>query len=441
MLRPRSLLSSVVSAVVLVAMSYGTSSCASYNDDVKAMNSAFRIGNYSGALQTFEKSGIKEQERNRLLYLLEKGMIEDRLGERESSRKLWLTADKVVDQLYTKSMSKEAASFVYNDSAQAYPGEDYEKVAIHTMLAHSFLSENDLAAARVEAARINSRLDEINGFYKDNKNKYRDDAYARYLSGMIYEANGEFDSAIVDYRNALKIYSGDYAEIFKVEPPKELLKALYRLLLQRDRKDEAKALASKYKEAANSIDSEAASLIIVHEVGVINEKIEKDFVIPWGKGVLRFSFPIVKRESVARRPTGFRLNEGSFESAELAQNFNTIAYENLEDRRLRTIAKGLARVVVKDQLAQQAGKEFGPLGGLAVSIFGAITETADTRQWTTLPAGVFVSRRYVKAGDYDLEITNNGRVKELKKIRLRPGQVRIVRDGGSIVDKPDASEK
>lgn len=420
----------LISLGFLMAASFGASSCASYSDEVKAMNSAFRVGNYASALETFEKSDIKEQTRNRMLYLLEKGMIQDRMGKREASRNLWMKADKVGDELFTTSMSKEAASYIYNEGAQAYPGEDYEKVAVHTMLAHSFLSDDDLASARVEAARINTKLAEINGFYKDNKNKYRDDAYARYLSGMIFEANGEFDSAIVDYRSALKVYEGDYSETFGVSPPSELVKSLYRLLNRRDRKDDARQLASKYKSLKVDESSDLASIVVVHEVGVINEKKEEGFVIPWGSSVIRFSFPTIRKESLARRTTGFRVNEGSFEPGELAQNFNSIAYVNLEDRRLRTIAKSMARLVLKNQMTQQAEKELGPLGLLAGSIYGAVTETADTRQWTTLPAAIYVTRKNVKPGEYSLEITNNGKVKDIRKIRLKAGDVQIFRDAG-----------
>ncbi len=57
-----------------------------------------------------------------------------------------------------------------------------------------------------------------------------------------------------------------------------------------------------------------------------------------------------------------------------------------------------------------------------------MTETADTRQWTTLPAAVYVTRKIVKPGEYSVEITNNGRVKTIKKIRLKKGDVQIIRD-------------
>ncbi len=415
----------------LLSLALGLTACASYTDELKEMNAAYRLGNYSAALQAFEKSGIKEQARNRMLYLLEKGTLEDRLGERESARKLWLKADAVADELFTKSMSKEALSYIYNDGAQAYSGEDFEKVAIHTMLAHSFLGDKILDSARVEAAKINTRLSEINGFYEDNKNKYRDDAYARYLSGMVFESLGEWDSAIVDYKAALKVYQSDYIKNFGTSAPNDLVKSLYRLLVLRDRKDEARVLLQDNKNLNLAKDDGKASIIVLHEVGVINEKRQEDFVVPWGSSVLRFSFPVIRRESFARRSTGIRLNQGSFQAGELAQDFNAIAYVNLEDRRLRMIAKGMARIILKNQVTQKAEKELGAIGWLAGNIYGAVTETADTRQWTTLPAAIYVTRLNVEAGSYDVEISNNGKIKDIQKISVKKGEVKILRDAGS----------
>jgi hypothetical protein len=416
------------SKALVVWLSFGLAACASYTEEMREINLSFRSGNYPAALERLEKLDLKNESRNRMLYYLEKGMIQDRLGERESSRDLWMKADETGDKLFTTSVSKEIATYIYNEGAQAYPGEDYEKVAVHTMLAHSFLGDGELASARVEAARINTKLGEINGFYEANTNKYRDDAYARYLSAMIYEANGELDSAIVDYRGALKIYEGDYRENFGVSPPDQLVSALHRLYLQRDRKDEAKALASRYPRSQPTSSGDYASIIVVHEVGVINPKRAENFVIPGGASVLRFSFPVIAKSSPSWGATGIRIDGGSFESAELAQNFNSIAYVNLEDRRLRMIVKSAARLIAKDQLAQQARKELGVAGLIAASVYGAVTETADTRQWTTLPGAIYVTRKIVKPGDYNVEISNSGKIRSIKKIRLRKGEVQIIRD-------------
>ncbi|MGC5189060.1 hypothetical protein ACPXBB_26030, partial [Escherichia coli] len=82
---------------------------------------------------------------------------------------LLIDADKIADELYTTSITRTAASFVVSDASTDYSGEDYEKVAIHTELALSFLATKDLDGARVEARKINNKLAEINSKYDDHK--------------------------------------------------------------------------------------------------------------------------------------------------------------------------------------------------------------------------------------------------------------------------------
>jgi hypothetical protein len=404
--------------------------CASYTDDVKVVQQAFRSGQYSEALQKLDASGLKEQTRNRLLYFLERAMILDRQGEREQSRQLLMQADRVVDELYTTSVSKSAASFVFNDSAQDYSGEDYEKVAIHTMLAHSFIEDGKLKEARVEAARINTRLNEINSGYEDNKNRYKEDAYARYLAGIIYESQGEYDSAIVDYRAALKIYDGDYNKIFSTRAPDHLVIALYRLLIKRNRADEAKEMKSRYQLQGPKIDNREpmGEIVVLHEVGDIASKEKSEFVIPIGKEVVRFSFPVIRRVRTQFGRTGIKIDEDRMENADLAQNLDIIARETLEDRRGRILAKSVARLILKSQMTQRAEKELGVIGLIAGNIYGAVTETADTRSWVLLPAAIEVSRVQLKPGQYDVTIFNDGKTSRVRKLKIKPGEIEIIRD-------------
>jgi hypothetical protein len=406
------------------------SACASYTDDIKMVQTSFRAGQYGDALQKLEASPLKEQARNRLLYLLEKSMILDRQGQRGDSRKLLMKADRIVDELYTTSVSKAAATFLYNDAAQDYPGEDYEKVAIHTMLAHSFIEDGDLKSARVEAARINTRLNEINGFYEENKNRYKEDAYARYLAGMIYESLGEDDSAIVDYRAALKVYEGDYSKIFATRAPDHLVVALYRLLVKRNRGDEAKELKKDYQLQGPKLDTREnlGEIVVLHELGEIANKEKSEFVYPIGSEIVRFSFPVIRRVKNSYGRTGVRLNEDRSEPADLAQNFDMIARETLEDRRGRIVAKSMARLILKSQVTQRAEKEFGALGWLAGNIYGAVTETADTRSWALLPAAIKVTRLQVKPGTYDLTIFNDGKTSRVRKVSIKAGELQLIRD-------------
>ena len=417
-------------ALVLLSLNFWFMACASYTDEVKQVELSFRAGQYDDALKKLEDSGLKDQARNRLLYLLEKSMIFDRQGQKDEARQLLMKADKVVDSLFTTSISSTAASFIYNDAMTEYSGEDYEKVAIHTVLAHSFLEEGKLNEARVEAARINTKLNEINDGYETNKNRYKEDAYARYLAGMIYEALGELDSAIIDYRSALRIYQGDYSKIFETRAPEHLITALYRLLVKRNRSDEAKELMAQHKFLEPKLSSKEpfGEIVVLHEVGSIATKERKDFVLPIGRDIVRFSFPVIGHVKKSFDRTGIKIDEGSIESAEMAQNMDMIARETLEDRRGRILIKSAARLILKSQMRQKAEKELGPLGWLAGNIYGAITETADTRSWTLLPAAIEVSRLELKPGTYDLTVYNNGRTSRVRKIKLRAGAIEFVRD-------------
>jgi uncharacterized protein len=187
-------------------------SCASYTDDTKEMREAYSGHDYDRALEALKKSGVMERKQDRLLWRLEAATILDRKGEHDKSRALWLEADQIADELYTVSVSKTATSFVLNDAAADYEGEDYEKVAIHSMLAHQFLGAGKLDDARIEARKINNKLAEINQKYDEKeRNKYGEDAHARYLSGLIYEARGEWDSAIIDYSKALELYESTFS--------------------------------------------------------------------------------------------------------------------------------------------------------------------------------------------------------------------------------------
>ena len=422
-----------ISALLLFIAVFLSAGCSSYTDEIKKVGLEFKQSRYQVALTELEALGLQKSERNRLLYLLEKASILDRMGQDDQAQKLWLEADKLVDRLYTLSISKEAATYLYNESAQSYSGEDYEKVAIHTMLALSFLGENQLDEARVEARRISTRLNEINAAYDKKKNRYGEDAFARYLAAMIYEARDEWDAAIVDYRKALQTYEESYSTLFATPVPADLVNRLYHLLDLRDRQSLAKQLRSRYPRFIRAAPErqKLGELVVLHELGTVAMKQRFEYLIPWGKEVLRLSFPTIRARPTYRfGRTGMTAESRPFVSAQLVQNFDQIASETLEDRRLRLVLKQSARLVLKSQMTQEAEKQFGPLGGLIGNIFGAVTETADTRSWTLLPSAIYVTRYALKPGRHQIKIYSNGKLSQVKEVLIKAGETRFLRDFG-----------
>jgi hypothetical protein len=410
------------------------SSCASYTDETKQIRSQYDNRNFQTALKTIDESVLKDQDRNRLLYLMEKAMILDRLGEREKSRKLLLEADLLSDKLMTMSISKEALTYIYNESAQDYRGEDYEKVAIHTMLALSFLQDQQLNEARIEAARINTKLAELNARYDTSKNRYSEDAFARYLSGIIYEARGEIDSAIIDYNSSLNTYENVYEKYFGTSAPDNLVASLYRLLVKRRRTDRMKVLEGKYPKITASIpknvNDKTGELVVVHEASIIAVKVAQEFMVPTPQGVARISFPIIYvNKGKLFGETGFQVAGPTTANVdgELAQFMDSVAHETLDDRRARLILKTIGRLATKTALTDQAYRNFGVIGGLATNIYSAISETADTRGWTLLPSGFFVTRKRLPPGKYDLTIKTRGKINEIKSVEIQSDKVVVLR--------------
>jgi hypothetical protein len=420
--------------VILISLSH-LLACASYTEETREIRSKFRSAQYGSALEAIEKSSLQSQERNRLLYNLEKGMIYDRMGKRKESRSLFQNADRIVDELYTVSISKTAASFIVNDSMADYGGEDYEQVAIHTMLALSFLADGDYRSARVEAKKINQRLYDLNQKYDSNKNRYAEDAFALYLSGLIFEAQGDFDDAIIDYRKALGLYEGSYKSFYRGNVPSGLVDSLYALSLKRNRTTIRDELRTKYQKLTQSLDRELAgnpklgSLVVIHEYGHIANKIAKDFVFPFGRQIIRFSWPsIEKRSFYPSGVFGVSTPGDGFVAANHVQNMDEIARFTLDDRRARMLVKGAARLLAKGQLTEQAYKNLGPIGGIAANVFSAVTETADTRSWTLLPESFYITRARLKTGRHKVTIQSAGKTSQIVTVDIEPEKLKILRD-------------
>lgn len=435
----RRLVKRLLAACVLALAAAGIIGCASYTEETREIRSLFRADQYRAAYEKLEASALKQEDKNKLLYRLEKAMIQERMGEGAKARTTLLEADKIADQLYTTSVTRTAASFVMNDSASDYSGEDYEKVAIHTMLALSYLNSGELDSARVEAKKINNKLSEINGGYDDNKNRYAQDGFAMYLAAMIYEARGEIDDAIIDYGKAIEAYAGPYAEFVDGGVPKELLEAYARVLIRRNRDDKLSVFDKKHPAAVKAARAalkdceDCGEIIVIHQLGHIAIKEAREFFIGGGRQVIRISFPVVTKRGGAEYwgGTGFTVDGGGkLNGGDNVQALDNIARASLEDRRLRMIAKQTARLVTKGVLTEQAYQNFGPLGGLAANVFSAVTETADTRGWTLLPEAIFVSRALVKPGKRSLEVKTGGRVGQHPTVDVKKGKIAFLVDVG-----------
>jgi len=105
-----------------------------------------------------------------------------------------------------------------NDLTLPYEGEDFETVLINVVAALNYVLLNQWDDALVEARKVDHKLNVINDRY-DKKNVYKEDAFARYLSGILYEGKGELNDAFIE-RVVPAILAGTSAKDVAVSPEK-----------------------------------------------------------------------------------------------------------------------------------------------------------------------------------------------------------------------------
>lgn len=80
-----------------------------------------------------------EDQKNKLLTLLDFGLVAHFEGAFEKSNIFLFKAKQLARELYTQSTLEDAASLLWNDNAKTYPGMEYELSLVHYYAALNFL--------------------------------------------------------------------------------------------------------------------------------------------------------------------------------------------------------------------------------------------------------------------------------------------------------------
>lgn len=406
-------------------------SCQTYTSQNAAMREEMYADNIPQAIKTLDDSSIATEDRNYVLFRMEKGMLLYIDKQYDLAIKMWLQADNRIDALYTTSISRTASSFVINDSMSDYEGEAHERLLLPIFSSMAFFTNNNIENAQVMIRRA---YDVTNILQSENegKNTFKYDAFSHYFGGLVYETRQDWDNAIVEYRLALDNLSKD--EDVNKNPTSsqkmEILKSLGRLAEYRNREQIVKQIK---KEFPNITWIKEQSLLnkgevyIVYECGKSPIKVPENIVVPTGKTIVRISFPKYKNLPYASHYADIFVKNKLTHKTVVMENIGKMAYEALSDRRVRDIAKMAARVISKDLVARKLNDE-NPFAGLAADIFNVATEVADTRSWTTLPDTIQVARIPVEA-DQATEIEIRPQVGAVKKfsVTLHPGEKKLYR--------------
>jgi hypothetical protein len=356
-----------------------------------------------------------------------------------------------MDELYTKSISKEAASFLINDNTIPYRGEDFENAMVNLFMALNYAGVGNREDALVEARKVDNKLNVINSRYdEDKKNVYKEDAFIRFLMGILYEADGEVNDAYTSYRKAEEIYRTDYSNNYGVSTPTILIENLLSTAKQMDFDEEIAEIQGAYP-GVTYLDPaekrEMAEVYYIHYNGRGPQKVEKSWIVPMPDGYLvKIAYPEFQKRhyQISRGEVFLRNVETGYAyqfSTVLMEDIGRIAIMNLENRLGRIKAKAIARAMAKyaaTKVASDAASDQDALAGLLVQVVGniaaAATEQADLRHWRLLPAEIRVGRMVVPPGEYegDIRYVNAGGLeiskRKLANFTVQAGEKKILTD-------------
>lgn len=407
------------------------SGCATYYMKTIKLQENVLKGDMAGADRLLTKNSKETKGKNAVLHYLNHGYVTFMLKEWDRSNQYFSTADRLIED-QQKNYFTETFALLTNPMVKPYKPEDFEIVMLNYFTALNYINMEQYDDALVECKRINIKLNKLNDKYGQNKNRYKSDAFAHLMMGLIYDANADYNNAFIAYRNAFEIYESDYKKYFNMQAPlqlkKDLLRTAYQTGFYDDLEEYERKFNMKYKPQSN--DEPNLVFIWLNGFGPVKDEWsinftavrgqagmvsfvndEQGFSFPFSTAnmsnnerasfsdlqVLRVAFP----KYVERKPyfTSAKLVEdnNSYE-IELAENINEIAFKTLNDRMIREFATSLLRLAIK-KAAEQAVKHEDKNAGTILSIVNALTEKADTRNWQTLPYSFSYSRIPLKAGN------------------------------------------
>lgn len=311
---------------------------------------------YAGHLEQAEENltPIPEDDKDQILFLMERGMIRQALYKYDDSSTDWRTADEQDKLLETYSISRGAASLLTNDRTLSFRGKPYERTLLFAFLANNYLAQHNWDYAAICARNIVQQLENLNGF--------PDIAYGRYMAGFCLELIEDMGNAALQYRTASELL-----------PTLSIEDNTGQLIPQTEYSTNRSAPAQK---------SEPYELVCFVALGRATSgylpPVSSD---PQTTNMVPVAAPYAEIYS----------NDKCLGRSYPFNNTERLMAETEQQEALLQMAKDISRIAIKETIAESLDQQNELLGLVArIALFSM--EAPDNRRWETLPLWLEIAR-------------------------------------------------
>ena len=389
--------------------------CSGYN--MTEVHSFLETGQTDAAYAYMEKVALKKQD---LPFLFEHGLVAHYANRFPESNKTLSLAEDISEDLYTRSISKEALSLVTNDLARPYPGTQFERLLSHYYRILNYVYLNQLDDALVECRRAANLMNA----YKTENAKYDffGAGFLAYLSAMCFEAAGDWNDAFVSYRQA-EAYYQRASEKTGLKMPRDVGHSLVRLSRKLGFTQEATDYQRRYGEPLGHAAG-TGELVLFYENGYIPGKYEETLTFP----ILKAD---TKREAFRERNENNASTTEDFAGTLLKRNSEGQSYRDVDIEYVLHVAMPaitsnrpeIAGIAIQTESGQQRGILVADLETMAIETFNAQQSTVLLRS-VTRTVLKYLAYRASKTVKEKKDKEVEAELKKLQKKELTPEERR-----------------
>lgn len=369
-------------------------------------------------LKQFEQKDIY-RSKDLVLYNLESGLVNHFAGNYDTSSVFLTNAENIIEENYTKSISRGIGAFLINDNKLVYDGEPYEDVYLNAFKALNYIHLQNWEAALVETRKMAYKMEQL-----DIKIKGLAEAFAKsdstnratWDTGNINVQN----SALSHYLAAVLFAKARNYDAARIEQEK----------LQIALREQA-TLSSNISSDKNYNfirNEDSYNVLLTGFSGQAPFKIQKDARIFLGDSnpnsnndlYLKFSFPELRTYPSKVHNIRAVVNDSLVSYLDLIEEMDEVSADVYKAKESIIYSRALIRASVKaasTKIISNIVRKENELIGDLLEILGFVsqeaTEKADLRAWQTMPGKAWMQVIKLPVGLHTVRleyVSNTGRI-------------------------------